>query len=237
MSAPVAVVDLVKRYGGQTAVDSLSFTVEAGTITGILGPNGSGKSTTLRILLGLTPSTSGSALVFGAPYAALPDPARSVGAVLDATDFHPGRSGHTHLRGVAAAIGVGDDRVTAVLDAVELVASARRPVGTYSLGMRQRLALATALLGSPQLLLLDEPINGLDPGGIHWLRRTLREYAETGGTVVLSSHVLTEVAQTVDRALVVKDGALRGDLAVGELVHGRDLEDHYLELTTGGDVR
>jgi len=199
---------LSKRYGDVLAVDDLSFNIEAGTITGFLGPNGAGKSTTLRMLLGLARPTSGHATIFGQPYDHLETPALRVGAVLEATDFHPGRSGQDHLRMLSRAVGLPDARVDEVLSIVELEGAAKRRVKGYSLGMRQRLGLAAALLGNPDLLVLDEPANGLDPEGVRWLRDFLRDFASGGRTVLISSHVLAEVAQTVDRVLIINHGKL-----------------------------
>ena len=177
----ITVENLSKRYGSATAVSNVSFTVEPGSITGFLGPNGAGKTTTLRLLLGLAEPTAGEALVFGRRYRELDDPARLVGAVLESSDFHPGRSGRDHLRTLAIGAQILPGRVEEVLALVELEAAADRRVKTYSLGMRQRLGLAGALLGDPELLVLDEPANGLDPAGVHWLRRFLRGFAEQGG--------------------------------------------------------
>src|SRR5271168_4648700 len=199
------------------AVEDLSFELAAGTITGFLGPNGAGKTTTLRMLLGLTAPTSGRALVFGEPYAALERPALRVGAVLEATDFHPGRSGRDHLRTLSAAAEVPDSRVDEVLSLVELTDAAHRRVKGYSLGMRQRLGLAAALLGDPELLILDEPANGLDPEGVRWLRDFLRRLASEGRTVLVSSHVLAEVAQTVDQVLIISRGRLVIESSLAEL--------------------
>src|SRR3954471_191210 len=206
--AVVVVEALTKRYGSLTAVEALSFELDAGTVTGFLGPNGAGKTTTLRMLLGLAKPTSGSALVLGEPYAQLGRPALRVGAVLEATDFHPGRSGRNHLRTLAHATGVPDARVDEVLKLVELENAKNRRVKGYSLGMRQRLGLAAALLGDPELLILDEPANGLDPGGVRWLRDFLRAFAADQRTVLISSHVLAEVAQTVDVVLIINHGKL-----------------------------
>jgi ABC-2 type transport system ATP-binding protein len=204
----VVAESLTKRFGSVLAVDDLSFTLEPGTITGFLGPNGAGKTTTLRMLLGLAAPTSGRSLVLGKPYAQLDQPARSVGAVLEATDFHPGRSGRDHLRMLARAAGLPDSRADEVLQTVELQTAGKRRVKGYSLGMRQRLGLAGALLGDPELLILDEPANGLDPEGVRWLRDFLRTFASGGRTVLVSSHVLAEVAQTVDQVLIVTHGRL-----------------------------
>ena len=199
---------LTKRYGSTVAVEDLSFAVSAGAVTGFLGPNGAGKTTTLRMLLGLVRPTSGDATIGGEPYARLPRPTARVGAVLEASAFHPGRSGRNHLRTVATAAEIPERRVDEVLELVELAAAARRRVKTYSLGMRQRLAIAQALLGEPDVLLLDEPANGLDPQGIRWLRDFLRAYAADGKTVFVSSHVLAEIAQTVDSVVIINRGKL-----------------------------
>jgi ABC-2 type transport system ATP-binding protein len=192
------------------AVSDLSFTVEPGRVTGFLGPNGAGKSTSLRVLLGLVTPTSGRATIGGARYATLPDPMRRVGAALEAA-FHPGRSARAHLSAAAVAGGIPRARVAAVLELVGMAGYADRRVGGYSMGMRQRLALATALLGDPGVLVLDEPINGLDPEGIRWTRGFLRALAAEGRTVLLSSHLLSEVQQTVDDVIVLADGRLRYD--------------------------
>jgi ABC-2 type transport system ATP-binding protein len=230
----VSVRGLTKRYGDVVAVEALTFALERGTIIGFLGPNGAGKTTTLRLLLGLAKPTAGEALVLGRRYAELESPMHSVGAVLESGDFDPGRSGRNHLRALALAAGVPDDRVDEMLELVELVAAADRPVRTYSLGMRQRLGLAGALLGDPELLLLDEPANGLDPAGVHWLRSFLRQFARQGRTVLVSSHVLAEVAQTVDAAMIIARGRLLATIGMHELAHGaRSLEELYLELTGG----
>jgi ABC-2 type transport system ATP-binding protein len=212
---------LTKRFGDLVAVDDLSFELPRGTVTGFLGPNGAGKTTTLRMLLQLVRPTAGTALVFGRRYADLDRPASRVGAVLEAADFHPGRSGRDHLQSLALALGRDDgvggiaarerlasDRVERVLALVELTGAARRRVGKYSLGMRQRLGLAAALLGEPELLILDEPANGLDPEGVRWLREFMRAFAAEGKTVLVSSHVLAEVAQTVDQVAIINRGRL-----------------------------
>lgn len=231
----VSVRSLTKRYGELTAVDGIDFSLQPGTVTGFLGPNGAGKTTTLRLLLGLAAPTSGEALVFGRRYWELDRPARRVGAVLESNDFHPGRSGRDHLRALALAAEIPVCRVDQVLELVELDAAARRRVKTYSLGMRQRLGLAAALLGDPELLVLDEPANGLDPAGIHWLRTVVRRFAAQGGTVLVASHVLAEVAQTVDQVLIIDHGRLVASARLDELAGGgRTLEDTYLELTARG---
>jgi ABC-2 type transport system ATP-binding protein len=213
---------LTKRFGDVVAVNDLSFALGRGRVTGFLGPNGAGKTTTLRMLLHLVEPTAGQALVFGGRYQDLERPASRVGAVLEAADFHPGRSGRDHLFALALALGreredgnwfLGRERaavkrVDAALDLVELTDAAHRRVGSYSLGMRQRLSLAGALLGNPELLILDEPANGLDPEGVHWLRDFLRTFASEGKTVLISSHVLAEVAQTVDQVMIINKGKL-----------------------------
>ena len=213
---------LTKRFGDVLAVDDLSFALERGTVTGFLGPNGAGKTTTLRMLLHLVAPTTGQALVFGGRYQDLERPASRVGAVLEAADFHPGRSGRDHLFALALALAgdregggwfLGRERAAArrvdrVLDLVELTAAAHRRVGGYSLGMRQRLGLAGALLGDPELLILDEPANGLDPEGVRWLRNFMRSFAADAKTVLVSSHVLAEVQQTVDQVVIINKGRL-----------------------------
>jgi len=206
--AVITIQGLTKRFGEVVAVDDLSFEVDRGTVVGFLGPNGAGKTTTLRTLLGLVTPTAGSARIDGKPYRELPDPVRHVGAVLEASSFHPGRSARNHLRVVATAAGLPLARADQVLAQVGLTSAARRRVGGFSLGMRQRLGLATALLGDPQVLILDEPANGLDPEGVHWLRGFLRQLAGQGRTVLVSSHVLAEVAQTVDQVVIIAHGRL-----------------------------
>jgi ABC-2 type transport system ATP-binding protein len=217
MTAVVEAESLTKRFGEVGAVTDLSFALEAGTITGFLGPNGAGKTTTLRMILGLISPTSGRALVFDHPYAQLPRAALRIGAVLEATDFHPGRTGRDHLRMLGQAVGLPDSRADEVLRLVELDKAARRRVKGYSLGMRQRLGLAAALLGDPELLVLDEPANGLDPEGVRWLRDFLHRLAAEGRTVLISSHVLAEVAQTVDRVLIISHGRLMLSSPLAEL--------------------
>ena len=217
MASVVHSDSLTKQYGKVLAVDDLSFKIEAGTITGFLGPNGAGKTTTLRMLLGLATPTSGHATIFDVPYTQLPTPAMRVGAVLEATDFHPGRTGRDHLRTLSRAAGMPDARVDEALGLVELTAAAKRRVKGYSLGMRQRLGLAAALLGNPDLLVLDEPANGLDPEGVRWLRDFLRDFASGGRTVLISSHVLAEVAQTVDQVLIINHGRLVTESSLDDL--------------------
>ena len=205
---PVEVVRLTKQFGAVCAVDDLSFTVDPGVVTGFLGPNGAGKTTTLRCLLGLVRPTAGHTLVGGRPYRDLDRPLTAVGAALEAASFHPGRSARNHLRAMAAAAGLPAGRVDEVLRMVGMTEYADRRVGGYSLGMRQRLGLAQALLGDPAVLVLDEPANGLDPAGIAWLRGFLRALAGEGRTVLVSSHVLSEVQQTVDAVVVLAHGRL-----------------------------
>jgi ABC-2 type transport system ATP-binding protein len=235
MSPPVVEVrSLTKRFGSLTAVDDLTFSLEHGTVTGFLGPNGAGKTTTLRLLLGLAEPSAGEALVLGRRYRELDQPALQVGAVLESNDFHPGRSGRNHLRTLALAAEIPEVRVEEVLEVVELASAADRRVRTYSLGMRQRLGLGAALLGDPELLVLDEPANGLDPAGVHWLRAFLRGFAERGGTVLISSHVLAEITQTVDHVVIIDQGRLAASLRIEELAgRGQNLEETYLELTAG----
>jgi ABC-2 type transport system ATP-binding protein len=228
----VAVHGLTKRFGGVTAVRDLSFAVTPG-VTGFLGPNGAGKTTTLRMLLGLVRATAGSVTIGGRPYGELPHPRRVVGAMLDSIGFHPGRTGRQHLLISATAAGLPGSRVDEVLDTVGLTAGqAGRRVRGYSLGMRQRLGLAAALLGDPEVLVLDEPGNGLDPAGMAWLRRLLRDLGDAGRTIIVSSHVLAEVAQTADRVVIVNEGVLRYAGPVADLATpGGSLEDAFLRLT------
>jgi len=225
----VSINELSKRFGRVRAVEGLTFEVPPGAITGFLGPNGAGKTTTLRMALGLIRPTSGQALIGGRRYDQLERPRRVVGAVLEATAAHPGRRARDHLRVLAQVTGVPAGRVEEVLDQVGLTGDAPRRVGGYSLGMRQRLGLAGALLGDPEVLLLDEPANGLDPGGIAWLRGLLRALAAEGRTVLVSSHVLSEVAQTVDQVVIVNQGRLRFAGPLQEL--GPSLETAFLRLT------
>jgi ABC-2 type transport system ATP-binding protein len=223
---------LSKRYGSIVAVDDLTFALEPGSITGFLGPNGAGKTTTLRLMLGLAEPTAGTALVLGRRYHELENPSRRVGAVLEAGDFDPGRSGRNHLRALALAAEITRDRVEEVLEVVQLAVAADHAVRTYSLGMRQRLGLAGALLGDPELLVLDEPANGLDPAGVHWLRGFLRQFADARRTVLISSHVLAEVAQTVDSVLIMSRGRLVAERRIAQLPDpARSLEALYLKLT------
>ena len=229
--AIIQVHGLVKRYGPVTAVDNLSFEVQPGTVTGFLGPNGAGKTTTLRMLLGLVSPDAGQATINGHPYTGLPEPLHRVGAVLE-VGFHPGRTARAQLRIQALSAEVDPSRVDDVLRLVGLADAADRRIGGFSLGMRQRLGLATALLADPTVLILDEPANGLDPEGIRWLRGLLRDFAADGGTVLISSHLLAEVAQTIDTAVIVNHGRLVAQAPVAELTaDGTDLETAFFHLT------
>jgi ABC-2 type transport system ATP-binding protein len=217
----IAVDGLTKRFGDVTAVDNLTFRLQAGTVTGFLGPNGAGKSTTLRMLLGLVRPTAGRATFDGVAYAALARPAATVGALLDTNTFHPGRRASDELAVRAMAAGLPDSAVGVALERVGLTNSARRRVGGFSQGMRQRLGLAAALLADPEILILDEPTNGLDPEGVHWLRCLLRELGDAGRTVLMSSHLLAEVAQTVDDVIVISSGHLVTHRPLVELSAGQ----------------
>lgn len=216
----IEVADLCKNFGMTRAVDHLSFAVEPGTVTGFLGPNGAGKTTTLRCLLGLVTPTSGQALIGGQRYLDLERPSDTVGAILESASFHPARSGRNHLRVYCAVNGYPDRRADEVLELVGLTSAANRAVRGYSLGMRQRLGLAAALLGDPPVLLLDEPANGLDPPGIAWLRGFLRALADEGRTILVSSHVLGEVQQTADRVVIINQGRLVREGTIDELTDG-----------------
>jgi ABC-2 type transport system ATP-binding protein len=212
---------LTKRYGRQLAVDHASFRCEPGTVTGFLGPNGAGKSTTMRMICGLTPPTGGSATIGGLPYQRLGNPGRRVGVLLDASAQHKGRSGRETLGLAAQLLGVPGQRVGELLERVGLAGTAaKKRVGGYSLGMRQRLGIAQALLGDPQVLILDEPANGLDPEGIYWMRGLLRDFADRGGTVLLSSHLLREVEAVADRLVVIGNGKIIAQGSKDELLAG-----------------
>ncbi len=218
---PIQISGLSKHFGPVLAVDNLSFTVEPGRVTGFLGPNGSGKTTTLRMLLGLVHPTTGTATIDGRNYRDLENPTSTVGAVLEATSFHPARHARTHLRMAARAGGHDDKRADEVLDLVGLTGDANRKVGGFSMGMRQRLELATALIGDPDVLVLDEPSNGLDPQGIAWLRDFMRYLAGEGRTVLVSSHLLAEMAQTIDDAIIVSFGQMKAQGTLAEITAGR----------------
>jgi ABC-2 type transport system ATP-binding protein len=231
----IAVKVLTKRYGTVTAIDDLTFQLAPGRITGFLGPNGAGKSTTIRLLLGLARPTAGRATINGHPYAELRDPLRQVGALIDPNVFHPGRSGRTALRITARPARIPDQRVEEVLHLTGLGGAAHRRAGSYSLGMRQRLALAAALLGDPETLILDEPASGLDPEGVRWLRHLLRRLAAEGRTVFVSSHLLAELAQTVDDVVIINQGRLVAAGPMTELLErtkASSLEDLFLGVTS-----
>lgn len=213
----IEVENLSKKFGSTLAVDGLTFSVHPGKVTGFLGPNGAGKSTTMRVILGLVRPTSGTTTVLGRRYSELDDPARRVGTLLETFDAHPGRTGRNHLRVLAVAAGFPRSRVDEVLGLVDLREAGKRRVKGYSLGMRQRLGLAAALLGDPEVLVLDEPANGLDPQGMRWLREFLRSLASEGRTILISSHVLAEVAQTVDEVVIIDRGKLVRQAAMGEV--------------------
>ncbi|WP_432947462.1 ABC transporter ATP-binding protein [Kribbella sp. CA-253562] len=217
MTAGIEVCGLSKSFGPVRAVDDLTFHVEPGAVTGFLGPNGAGKTTTLRMLLGLIRPDAGSATIAGAAYRDIARPLTVVGAALDASGFHPARTGRTHLRVYCTVSGFAPQRADEVLELVGLASAGERRIGGYSLGMRQRLALAVALLGDPRILVLDEPANGLDPEGIVWMRRLLRGLASQGRTVLVSSHVLTEMQQLVDHVVIIDKGRLRFQGPVAEL--------------------
>lgn len=228
---------LTKNYGSVRAVDDLSFSVDRGSVTGFLGPNGAGKTTSLRMLLGLVAPDAGTATIDGRVYADLPEPLHLVGAVLEASSFHHGRTARNHLRIQALAAAVDPSRIDEVLDLVQLTAAAGRRIGGFSLGMRQRLGLATALLADPEILILDEPANGLDPEGVHWLRGLLCGFAAEGGTVLVSSHMLAETAQTVDSVVIIDHGRLVTQSPLASLTAHGDLEDAFLQLTGHRSVK
>ena len=217
MTTSIEIHTLTKRYGDMTAVDDLSFTARSGRVTGFLGRNGSGKTTTMRMMLGLAAPTAGTATFGGRRYHELREPIREVGAAIDSNVFHPSRTARQHLDVMAIAAGIDRSRTTEVLSTVELTEAGDRRVGTFSMGMRQRLALAGALLGDPAVLLLDEPLNGLDPDGIAWVRITLRRLASEGRTILLSSHVLAEVATTVDDVVIIERGRLMASQPLSDL--------------------
>jgi ABC-2 type transport system ATP-binding protein len=234
----ITATGLTRHYGKLTAVDGVTFSCEPGTITGFLGPNGAGKSTTLRMIAGLARPDAGSATIAGQRYAELPNPARVVGTLLDASAMHSGRTGRATLRIAATVAGVPAKRADELLEAVGLAGAARRRVGTYSLGMRQRLGLAQALIGYPSVLILDEPANGLDPEGIAWIRALLRDFADRGGTVLLSSHMLPEVQAAADHVVVISAGRIVARGALADLLGGtgRSLEELFMTVTGHGAV-
>ncbi len=230
----IEVGGLTKRYGPTVAVDGLTFEVKPGTVTGFLGPNGSGKSTTMRMIIGLDDPDAGQAWIGGRSYRELGWPLRRVGSLLEAKSFHPGQSARTHLAALAASNGLPARRVDEVLDIVGLTQAARRRAGKYSLGMAQRLGIATALLGDPEVLILDEPVNGLDPEGIRWLRSLLRSLAGEGRTVLVSSHLISEMALTATDLIVIGQGRLLAQTTVDELsATSTSLEEAFLTLTSG----
>ena len=215
----IQVRGLTKRYGAQVAVDDLTFDVPTGQVVGFLGPNGAGKSTTLRMIIGLTAPTAGTATLFGTPFHELDDPARTVGAIVDGVEYHPGRRAIEELRISAQAAGLPRSRCDEVIELVGLGAAARKRVGKFSLGMRQRLGIAQALLGDPKILLLDEPANGLDPEGIHWVRELLRNLADQDRAVLVSSHLLGEISRLADEVLVIRRGRFVTQAPVDQLIN------------------
>ncbi len=229
----ISVTSLTKRYGTVVATDDVTFSCEPGTVTGFLGPNGAGKSSTLRMIAGLARPDSGQATIAGRRFADLPNPARLVGTLLDASALHAGRTGRETLRIAATVAGMPSSRAGELLDTVGLTEAGRRRVGSYSLGMRQRLGLAQALIGSPAVLILDEPANGLDPDGIAWIRALLRDFADRGGTVLLSSHLLAEIQATADRLVIISAGRIVAQGALTDLLTGpeQSLEAMFLALT------
>ena len=227
----ITLTELTKRFGGKTAVDGLTVEITPGRVTGFLGPNGAGKTTTMRLILGLHRPTAGRALVNGKPYVEHRDPVREIGALLDATAVHPRRSARNHLLAMAATHRIPARRVDEVLNAVGLSDVAGRLAGTFSLGMSQRLGIAGALLGDPHVLMLDEPVNGLDPDGVRWIRAFLREFAEQGRTVFVSSHLMSEMEQTADRLVVIGRGRLITDTEIRALLNGGLVRVRGPELT------
>ena len=228
---------LTKRFGGTVAVDGLDLEIRPGRVTGFLGPNGAGKSTTMRMILGLDRPTSGRALLDGQPYGSYEWPLRQVGALLEPA-VHPGRTGRNHLLAMARSNAIPARRVDEMLETVGMGGAARKRAGTYSLGMGQRLGIAGALLGDPPVVILDEPVNGLDPDGVRWIRRLMRELAAEGRTVFVSSHLLSEMQVTADHLVVIGRGRLLADAPLDEIVAGHEsLEDAYYELTEGSALR
>ena len=232
----IEVHDLSKRYHSAVAVDGLSFTVHPGQVTGFLGPNGAGKSTTMRVILGLDAPTCGHAAINGRPYARLRRPLREVGALLDASAVHGGRSAHNHVLSLARSNGIGARRVAEVLGLVGLESVAAKQLRGFSLGMKQRLGIATALLGDPQILMFDEPVNGLDPEGIHWIRGLLRSLATEGRTVFISSHLMSEMALTADHLIVIGQGRLVADTPMTEFVQQSSRGDVVVRSPRAADL-
>jgi ABC-2 type transport system ATP-binding protein len=233
MTSPVTFTHLVKAFGSHRAVDDLTATINPGQITGFLGPNGAGKSTTLRVTLGLARATSGSARVFGKPYAKLGNPLRRVGVVLDTRGFIPTMSGRKNLDILATGMGAPKKRIAEVLELVDVADAGNKPVKGYSLGMKQRLSLAAALLGDPELLILDEPANGLDPFGIAWLREFLRTLQAEGRTILVSSHQLAEMQNTIDDVIIINKGKLIAHDSLPKVIGTGTLEEAFLRLTKG----
>ena len=232
--ATIEVTGLRKRFGQTQALDGITFTVAAGTVTGFVGPNGAGKSTTMRVILGLDSVDEGTALVGGRPYASLVHPMRHVGSLLDAGALQPSRSGRNHLLWIARSQRLPSQRVDEVIEVVGLGRAARRKAGGYSLGMRQRLGIAAAMLGDPPILIMDEPFNGMDPEGIIWMRGFLRDLAAQGRAVLVSSHLLSELPDVADHVVVIGRGRVLADATIAELTAGHvSLEDVYLQLTAG----
>ncbi|MFC7586931.1 ATP-binding cassette domain-containing protein [Nonomuraea antimicrobica] len=232
----ISLKSLSKRYGDRLAVDDLSLEVRPGTVTGFLGPNGAGKSTTMRLVLGLDRPTSGTALVGGVPYARLRDPLRTVGALLDARAAHPGRSGRAHLTALARSNGIARRRVDEVLETVGMAGAARRRAGALSLGMSQRLGIAAALLGDPEVLMFDEPVNGLDPDGVRWVRGLMRSLAAEGRTVFVSSHLMSEMQLTADHLVVIGKGRLIMDAPLADVLAGSSLTAVLVRTPHAGDL-
>jgi ABC-2 type transport system ATP-binding protein len=232
--ATIEVSGLRKRFGQTQALDGLSFMVAPGSVTGFVGPNGAGKSTTMRVILGLDSVQEGTALIGGRPYARLTHPMRHVGSLLDASALQPSRSGRNHLLWIAHSQRLPGNRVDEVIELVGLGKAARRKAGGYSLGMRQRLGIAAAMLGDPPVLIMDEPFNGMDPDGIIWMRGLLRGLAAKGRAVLVSSHLLSELPDVADHVVVIGRGRVLADATIAELTaDGSSLEDAYLRLTTG----
>ncbi|SUY48500.1 ABC transporter [Clostridium putrefaciens] len=229
----IEIFHLTKKYKSLVAINDVSFSIKPGTITGFVGPNGAGKSTTLRCIVGLTTPTSGTTTVFGTKYNNLKNPSRSIGVVLDASSLHPGRSGYSTLKIASTINGVPDSRIEQVLEECGLTPlEGKRKIKSYSLGMRQRLCIAQALLANPKILILDEPVNGLDPHGIRWIRSILRKFVDDGGTVLLSSHLLSEVQKIADHVVMICGGKILADKPLKELLaEGNDLEEIYIKYT------
>ncbi|MEV4174108.1 ATP-binding cassette domain-containing protein [Nonomuraea sp. NPDC049709] len=232
----ISLKGLTKRYGDRLAVDDLSLELKPGTVTGFLGPNGSGKSTTMRLILGLDRPTAGTALVGGVPYQRIRNPLRTVGALLDARAVHPGRSGHAHLVALARSNGIARRRVGEVLETVGMAGAARKRAGTLSLGMSQRLGIAAALLGDPEVLMFDEPVNGLDPDGVRWVRGLMRSLAAEGRTVFVSSHLMSEMQLTADHLVVIGKGRLIMDAPLADVLAGSSLTAVLVRTPHAGDL-